>query len=150
MRPEVFDMFAVGFACLLAGFLLGVLFACITGRCLTRSKDFEEFASKIENRNRNGCRRTTGVILALFAVLMLSSDAQAGPIRNLFARFQQRRAERVAERWQPTASPSCSTCSQPQAVPSGDCPDGRCPLQRRAVVVPTSQVVVFATPQRMP
>jgi hypothetical protein len=91
------------------------------------------------------------LVLAVVILALVAADVQAGPIRNLFHRFSQRRAERVAERSQAApASPSCSTCQQPQAVPSSDCPDGRCPLQRRAVVAVPSNVVVFAVPQRMP
>jgi hypothetical protein len=47
MTPEVFDTFVVGFSCLLAGFLGGVLFAVVLGnRQSGSSVDYEQFAAK--------------------------------------------------------------------------------------------------------
>lgn len=99
-------------------------------------------------------------LLAVAVLALVAAESQAGPFRNLFHRFQERRAARV--------SGSCSSCqsapvaaySTSPATAPRSCPDGRCPLRSEtpAIEQPASpppavvesSVVVFATPRRMP
>lgn len=104
-------------------------------------------------------------LLAIAVLALVAAESQAGPIRNLFHRFQERRAARVSG-----SCSSCSSCSSCQSAPVAaytvpaaaprSCPDGRCPLRSESPVIeqPASPsppvveptVVVFATPRRMP
>lgn len=95
-------------------------------------------------------------ILAAAVLALVAADVQAGPIRNLFARFQERRQARQEARYEscqqsaPLQAVAFPSTGLSPAVPS-NCPGGRCPIRSSETpTIPEPTVVVFAAPRRMP